>query len=167
MRYALMRSLDINNGPGICASLYVQGCSHHCDGCFNPDTWDFNGGMIWNRRTELQFIEVCKDEHVKNICILGGEPLDQGKDMLRLIKNLKEVKKPIWLWTGYTWEEILKNNSENEKIRFQVVEEVDVLVDGRFVKSLKDESLRFKGSSNQRVIDVKKSLSTNSIVLYE
>ena len=167
MRYALARKYDINNGPGICASLFVQGCSHHCDGCFNPDTWDFNGGMIWNRRTELQFIEVCKDEHVKNICILGGEPLDQGKDMLRLIKNLKEVKKPIWLWTGYTWEEILKNNSENEKIRFQVVEEVDVLVDGRFVKSLKDESLRFKGSSNQRVIDVKKSLSTNSIVLYE
>ena len=69
MRYALMRSMDINNGPGICASLYVQGCKQHCKECFNPETWDYDGGHLWNRRTELQFIEACKNEHIKNICI--------------------------------------------------------------------------------------------------
>ena len=175
MRYALARSMDINNGPGICATLYVQGCSHHCKGCFNPETWDFNGGQLWNRRTELQFIEVCKKPNVKNICILGGEPLDQGKDMYDLLMRIKdEVGKPIWLWTGYTWEEIIRdknmitqqNLNPKKMIMESIITTCDIVIDGQFVEDLYDESLKYRGSSNQRVIDVKESLKRKEIVLY-
>ena len=175
MRYALARSMDINNGPGICTTLYVQGCSHHCKGCFNPETWDFNGGQLWNRRTELQFIEACKKPNVKNICILGGEPLDQGKDMYDLLMRIKdEVGKPIWLWTGYTWEEIIRdknmvtqqNLNPEKMIMESIITTCDIVIDGPFVEDLYDESLKYRGSSNQRVIDVKESLKRKEIVLY-
>ena len=175
MRYALARSMDINNGPGICTTLYVQGCSHHCKGCFNSETWDFNGGQLWNRRTELQFIEACKKPNIKNICILGGEPLDQGKDMYDLLIRIKdEVGKPIWLWTGYTWEEIIRdknmvtqqNLNPKKMIMKSIITTCDIVIDGQFVEDLYDESLKYRGSSNQRVIDVKESLKRKEIVLY-
>ncbi len=176
MRYALMRSMDVNNGPGICASLYVQGCRRQCKECFNPETWDYNGGHIWNRRTEFQFVEVCKNEHVKNICILGGEPLDQGKELFDLLIKLKEeVNKPIWLWTGYIWEDIIKDKDMVYQQNFDVdrmfkegiLTSCDVVIDGPFVFELKDSSLKYRGSSNQRVIDVKESIKQNKIILYE
>lgn len=175
MRYALIRSLDINNGPGICASLYVQGCSHHCDGCFNPETWDFNGGEHFTRRTKFQFIEACKEENIKRICILGGEPLDQGKDMLDLIQELTEIGKPIWLWTGYTWEDIVPRTNiisqqsmdMSKSIKKWILKYCDVVIDGKFVEELKDKKLMYRGSSNQRVIKVKETLEQNKICLYE
>jgi anaerobic ribonucleoside-triphosphate reductase activating protein len=161
--------MDINNGPGICATLYVQGCSHHCKGCFNPETWDFDGGQLWNRRTELQFIEACKKPNVKNICILGGEPLDQGKDLIKLIIRLKsEVGKPIWLWTGYKIEDIVADSKGIDNIDKQLIITLcDVVIDGPFISTLKDNSLKYRGSSNQRVIDVEKSIKHNKIILYE
>lgn len=175
MRYALAREMDINNGPGICASLYVQGCSHHCKGCFNPETWDFNDGHIWNRRTEFQFIDACKSPHVKNVCILGGEPLDQGKDMFDLLMRIKnEVNKPIWLWTGYVWEDIIRDKTKitqqdfdvNRMIKENILSMCNVVIDGPFKEDLYDESLKYRGSSNQRVINVRESLKSNTIVLY-
>ena len=176
MRYSQIRTLDINNGPGLCVSLYVQGCKRHCDQCFNPETWDYSGGKLWNRRVEIQFIEACKDEHIKNICILGGEPLDQGKELLDLLVKLKEkVKKPIWLWTGYTWEDVVKDKNRvyqqnfdiDKIIKEEILTMCDVVIDGPFVYEKMDTSLRYRGSANQRVINVKESLKQNKVVLYE
>ena len=155
LRYAKIKKMDIDNAPGICVSLFTQGCSHHCKGCFNPETWDPNGGMLFNRRVEFQFLDLCKGEHIKNICFLGGEPMDQPDDLLNLIKKVKEVApdKGIWLWTGYTYEELVHN--ENDSVK-GILDIIDVLVDGPFVETLSDKKLRFCGSSNQRVLEMKK-----------
>lgn len=168
--------MDINNGPGICASLYVQGCKRHCKECFNSDTWNYNGGFLWTPKIEEQFIEVCKNEHIKNICILGGEPLDQGKELLDLLVKLnREVKKSIWLWTGYTWEEIIRDKNKVYQQNFDIdrickediLNVCDIVIDGPFIKDLMDTSLRYRGSSNQRVIDVKKTLEQKTVILYK
>ena len=153
MNYALIRENDIANGPGVRTSLFVSGCRHHCKGCFNPDTWDFNGGEIFSRRVEYQFLELCKKEYIKNICILGGEPMDQPEDLLKLLKKVKETvpNKEIWLWTGYIYEDIV--NSENEA-RKEILNVIDVLVDGPFIEELADKGLRYYGSTNQRVLNL-------------
>ena len=155
LRYAKIRKMDIDNAPGICVSLFTQGCSHHCKGCFNPETWDPNGGMLFNRRVEFQFLELCKGEHVKNICILGGEPMDQAEDLLPILKKVKEVApdKGIWLWTGYVYENLVNGNNETMK---EILNTIDVLVDGPFIEDLADKKLRYYGSSNQRVLELKK-----------
>ena len=174
MRYSLIRTMDINNGPGICASLYVQGCSHHCKDCFNSGTWDFKGGYLWTDKVKNRFLNACEEEHIKNVCILGGEPLDQGKELFEL---LLRITKPIWLWTGYTWEEIFnikkdgtvtqQKLDEKHLLMSGIVMLCDVIVDGPFISELQDKSLKYRGSSNQRVIDVKKSLEEKKVVLYE
>ena len=154
LRYAKIRKIDIDNAPGICISLFVQGCSHHCKGCFNPETWDPNDGLLFNRRVEIQFLELCKQKHIKNICILGGEPMEQPDDLLIILEKVKEVApdKGIWLWTGYTYEELVNRNNESINGILYII---DTLVDGPFVVDLADKNLRFCGSSNQRVIDLK------------
>ena len=154
LKYAKIRKMDIDNAPGICVSLFVQGCSHHCKGCFNPETWNPENGMLFNRRVEIQFLDLCKSEHIKNICILGGEPMDQPEDLLVLLKKVKEVApdKGIWLWTGYIYEDILNGDNEARK---EILNIIDVLVDGPFVEELADKRLRFCGSSNQRVLELK------------
>lgn len=154
LKYATIKSMDIDNAPGICVSLFVQGCFHHCKGCFNPETWDPNGGLLFNRRVEYQFLELCKGNHIKNICILGGEPMDQADDLLKLLTKVKEVApdKGIWIWTGYTYEELINRNSESIN---GILDIIDTLVDGPFVEKLADKKLRFCGSSNQRVLELK------------
>lgn len=160
MRYAKIRSQDIANGPGIRVSIYVQGCSRHCKNCFNPETWDFNGGHIFNRRVKEQFLALAEEKMIVGFSILGGEPLQQGKDMLDLVKSMKErfPNKTIWMWTGYKYEELDDQQRE-------IVSYIDTLVDGAFIEEEKCPSKRFKGSSNQRIIDVKKSLDAGEIVL--
>jgi anaerobic ribonucleoside-triphosphate reductase activating protein len=161
MRYAKIRSEDIANGPGIRVSIYVQGCSRHCPGCFNPETWDFNGGRIFNRRVKIQFLELArKNKSIVGFSILGGEPLQQGEDMLDLVKSMKEEypDKTIWMWTGYKYEEL--DDEQREIISY-----IDVLVDGEFVQDSKCPNKKFRGSDNQRIIDVKKTLETGKIQL--
>jgi anaerobic ribonucleoside-triphosphate reductase activating protein len=155
LRYAKIRETDIDNAPGICVSLFVQGCSHHCKGCFNSSTWDFNGGMLFDEKIEEQFLNLCKNKYIKNICILGGEPMDQADDLLKLLKKIKEIApgKGIWIWTGYTYEVLLKHGSDSTK---EILNIIDVLVDGPFIENLADKNLRFYGSSNQRVLELKK-----------
>ena len=162
MRYAMIRKQDIANGPGIRTSIYVQGCSHHCSGCFNPETWDFNGGNIWNRRIKIQFLELAKPDYIVGFSILGGEPLQQDEDMYELVKSMKEEypNKTIWMWTGYRFEDL-------NDYQLKIIRLIDVLVDGRFDNDLKDSKLKFRGSSNQRIIDVQESLKQNKIVKYE
>ena len=155
LRYAKIKKMDIDNAPGICVSLFVQGCSHRCKGCFNPDTWNPEGGTLFNRRAEYQFLELCKEQHVKNICILGGEPMDQPEDLLLVLKKVKQSApdKGIWLWTGYIYEDLLNGDNEARK---EILNIIDVLVDGPFIEDLADKRLRFCGSSNQRVLELKK-----------
>ena len=162
MRYFKVRSTDISNGPGIRISIWVQGCSRHCPGCFNPETWDFNGGKLFSQHAKEQFLKLANDKDIVGFSILGGEPLQQGNDMLDLVKSMKEEypDKTIWMWTGYTYEELTDEQRE-------IVNYIDVLVDGSFVESKKCPSKRFRGSSNQRIIDIKKTLETNSIVIHD
>lgn len=145
MRYAKIRKMDISNGPGIRVSLFVQGCNFHCKGCFNKETWNFNGGKIWDKEIEDEFIKLCKKPHIGAISILGGEPLQQDSDLLNLLKRIKrEVDKPISLWTGYKFKDIPESQRE-------VLKYVDEITDGQFIENLKDYKLEFKGSSNQKV----------------
>lgn len=166
MRYALIRKMDISNGPGVGVSLFVQGCHLHCKGCFNSITWDFNGGKEWNDDVKQKFLELASKPYIKRISILGGEPLspENSYDLYELITEIKDKlpDKVIWLYTGYLFEYAI-NNQSNRKI----LELCDVVVDDRYVEELKDIGLPWCGSSNQRVIDVQETLKQNKIVLYD
>lgn len=162
MNYAKIRKLDVTNGPGIRTTLFVSGCTHNCEGCFNKEQQDFNYGNKFTKETEDEFIQLTKNKQIKGVNILGGEPMKQIMDdtLLNLLKRIKlETDKPIWLWSGYTFEEIVNNPK-----RLEILREVDVLIDGKFQADKRDIMLKYRGSSNQRVIDVKKSLEQGNIV---
>ena len=163
MNFAQIRKYDVANGPGIRTTIFVTGCTHKCPNCFNEEYQDFNFGNPWTRKETDEVIEDLKLDEVKGLTVLGGEPFQNEVDLLQILRDIKkEVQKEIWIFSGYTYEEILKD--QNKK---KLLEECDVLVDGRFVEALKDLSLRFRGSSNQRIIDVKKSLEANEVVLFD
>lgn len=163
MRYNTIRKMDIANGPGVRVSIFMQGCAFHCENCFNKETWDFDKGEEFTDEVIDNVIELCKPSFIKGLSILGGEPWHPKNidGTTKLVKRFKEVfpDKTIWSWSGYTFEDYL---SKQDGIKY-----VDVVVDGRFVDSLKNPTLKFKGSSNQRVIDVAKSLEKNEVILYE
>jgi anaerobic ribonucleoside-triphosphate reductase activating protein len=160
MRYNTIRQLDIANGPGCRVSLFVQGCSFNCPGCFNTVARDFSGGKEFTDQTMQLLLELAEPAHVSGLSILGGEPLHpkNRKDVLKVAKKFKAVypDKTVWIWTGYLWEDVVDDLPGSG---------VDVLVDGQFKEELKDLRLKYRGSSNQRVIDVK--ASTSGIILYE
>ena len=162
MRYNTIRQLDIANGKGCRVSLFVQGCSFNCPGCFNTVARDFEGGKEFTDQTMDLLLELAKPDHISGLSILGGEPLHPKNrtDVLNLVKKFKEKypNKTVWLWTGYLWEEVASDLVDSG---------VDVVVDGRFVEDLKDLRLKYRGSSNQRVIDVQASFKNNNITLYE
>lgn len=149
--------------PGVRASLFVSGCTHHCKGCFNKVTWDFNYGNKWDTETENKFIKHLQKPEIVGVNILGGEPLQQDETLLKLLKRIKqEVKKPIWLWTGY----VIDKEIEQDKTKVlanKILRECDVVVDGRFIEAKKDLKLKYRGSSNQRVIDIKETLRASSL----
>lgn len=170
MRYASIRSMDISNGEGVGVSLFVQGCHFHCKNCFNQDTWDFLGGKEWNREIEDEFMKLVSRPYIKRVSLLGGEPLadENVLDIMRLINRIKTEcpDKKIWCYTGYTWEQIFPivnpylNLTQAEMTRQNVVKNCDILVDGRFVEEEKDLSLEFRGSKNQKIIDVKERMTS-------
>ncbi|MGV3027037.1 anaerobic ribonucleoside-triphosphate reductase activating protein [Clostridium thermobutyricum] len=162
MNYAQIRKFDVTNGPGVRTTLFVSGCTHKCDGCFNDEQQNFNYGNEFNKETEDEFIKYTLNPQIKGVNILGGEPMQQTKDntLLNLLKRIKkETAKPIWLWSGYTYEQIL---SDPKKL--ELLNQVDVLIDGKFQIANRNISLKYRGSSNQRVIDVKKSLKENKVI---
>lgn len=185
MRFASIRNLDISNGEGVGVSLFVQGCDRHCFNCFNPDTWDFNGGKEWTEEAKNKFIRLIDRPYINRISVLGGEPLaEQNLDeVLSLIKEIRISfpEKTIWLYTGFRWNYIMNyqpvetddfdyieesyNDAVMEK-RKQIITSCDVVVDGEYIDEQKDITLKWRGSSNQRVIDVKQSLAQNKVVLY-
>ena len=165
MNYADLRKYDTANGSGIGTTIFVSGCNFHCPNCFNKDTtWDFNSGKEFTKEVEDKFINYAKDNHVNHVSLLGGEVFHQDLDtILNLVKRIKEeVNKPIYVWTGFTWDELLKDDRKIEILKY-----IDVLTDGRFEQDKKDMSLLYKGSWNQKTIDVKSSLSKGKIIKYE
>ena len=173
MRYALIREMDVSNGVGVGVSLFVQGCHFHCKGCFNPETWDFSGGNEWTSETENKFIELAGKPYIKRISILGGEPLadENVYDVMMLLKKIRRIypDKKIWLYTGYTWESISALYRKDFE-RCEALSYVDVLVDGQFQLDKQDTLNReivFAGSTNQRIIDVQKSIASGSIIPFQ
>lgn len=163
MHYNKIRKMDVSNGPGIRVSIFMQGCTFKCKGCFNPETHDFNGGKEFTDETIERILDLCSKEHIVGLSILGGEPLHPKniEGTTKLAKTFKEKypDKTIWLWSGFLFDRDLKEK--------EVLNYIDVLVDGQYNCELYSPILRWKGSSNQRVIDVKKSLLNNKVELLE
>lgn len=198
MRYSSMRNLDISNGEGVGVSLFVQGCPFHCFGCFNSDTWDFNGGKEWTEETKNKFLKLIDRPYIKRVSFLGGECLAEQNlnEILSLIQEIRNSypDKTIWLYTGYHVfinypeshrqhkvilstrpnastniiydDELFFKKKEEDRKRSEIIFNVDVLVDGEYIDEQKNLSLKWRGSKNQRVIDVKQSLAQNKMVLY-
>ena len=163
MNFAQIRKYDVANGPGIRTTIFVTGCTHKCHNCFNEEYQDFDFGDPWTQKETDEVIKDLKLDEVKGLTILGGEPFQNEVDLLQVLRDIKkEVQKDIWIFSGYTYEEILRDDNKKK-----LLEECDVLVDGRFVEALKDLSLRFRGSSNQRIIDIKKSLAAKEVILFD
>ena len=160
MRYNKIRKMDISNGPGVRVSIYMQGCAFNCKNCFNPETHNFQGGKEFNQDTINRVLELCENENVEGLSILGGEPMHPNniEGTTKLAKAFKEKypNKNVWAWSGYKFDEDLKDK--------EVVKYLDVLVDGQYVDEARNPILEWKGSSNQRVIDVKKSIQNHEIV---
>jgi anaerobic ribonucleoside-triphosphate reductase activating protein len=157
MNYANIKNCDIANGLGVRVSLFVSGCTHHCPGCFNQIAWDFNYGKDFNKEVQDKIIELLSPSYIDGFSILGGEPLsDFNLDkVLDLAKSAKEVQpeKDIWLWTGYVIDDALSNEKKAEKVK-KILKYVDVIIDGPFVQELKDVAIRYRGSTNQRILRV-------------
>ena len=152
------------NGPGIRRVFFAQGCKHHCKGCFNPDTHDFNGGQLMNM-DEL-IADTLDNPMIKGVTFSGGDPIEQADKFAYMAKAFKKAKLNIWCYTGYTFEELLEMSKKNEGI-LELINNIDVLVDGKFQIENKVEGLKYRGSSNQRIIDVHESLKHNEITILE
>lgn len=163
MRYNKIRKMDISNGKGVRVSIFVQGCTFNCKNCFNPETHDFAGGKEFTDDTINRVLELCANENIEGLSILGGEPMHPKNigGVTLLAKKFKEKypQKTLWAWTGYNFENYLKDK--------EIVKYLDVLVDGQYVDELHDFRLKWRGSSNQRVIDIPKTLKKGEIVLFE
>lgn len=162
--YAKINDMDVINGSGIRVSVFFSGCTHKCENCFNSELWDFDCGEKFTEETILTIIDLMKPDYISGLSILGGEPFDNIIAVKRLTDKVKDMypEKNIWIWSGYTYEQLLLKESA-----INILRDIDILVDGRFEEDKKDLTLPFRGSSNQRIINVKKSLKSNSVILYE
>ena len=174
MHYGMIKKNDIANGEGIRTTLFVSGCRNRCKGCFQPQTWDFNYGEPFTKETENEIFSTFQNPFVRGLSVLGGEPMEpeNQRDLLPFLREFKErfPQKTIWLYTGNTYEELAGITVGSDKrlpITDEILALVDILVDGRYVEELKSIGLRFRGSSNQRVIDMNKTRETGSIVIWE
>lgn len=156
MNYAKIRKMDISNGPGVRVSIFVSGCNNNCKGCFNKEAQDFNYGNLYTKEVESKIVDYLKSDYIQGLSILGGEPFEfkNQETVLNLINRVKKAfpEKNIWIWSGFTIENLL---SRKDKITNEILKKIDVLVDGPFIENLKDPKLQFRGSSNQRIINIK------------
>ena len=172
MYYGEIKKCDIANGEGVRVSLFVSGCTHHCLGCFNEATWDFHYGKEFTEETEKELLDALEPSYINGLSLLGGEPFEP-ENQKALVPFLRKVKerypgKNIWCYSGYLYDsQLLSESRARCEYTDEMLSMIDVLVDGRFVESLKDITLVFRGSSNQRIIDVKKSLESGDVVLWE
>lgn len=170
MNYVEVKNYDISNGTGVRVSLFVSGCTHKCKNCFNKEAWDFNYGHEFNDKVIDEIISYLAHDYIEGLTILGGEPMELSNQegILPLIKKVRKQfpNKNIWIYTGYSFDDDLLPWSKKYDFTKEILENVDVIVDGEFVEEKKDISKYFRGSSNQRIIDVKESLKRGEIVLH-
>ena len=170
MHYHQYYPVDVVNGPGTRATLFVSGCEHQCPGCYNQSTWRLDGGKPFDEAMSDRVISDLNDTRIKRrgLSLSGGDPLHPANvpQVLALVKRVRAEcpGKDIWCWTGYTWEELMREGESPDKR--ELLEQIDILVDGRYIKDLHDSLLQFRGSSNQRIIDVPKSLESGQVVLW-
>ena len=164
MNYMEIKKSDIANGPGVRVSLFVSGCTHHCKGCFNPETWDFEAGKPFDSLVEIDILNLLGRGYINGLTLLGGEPMEPQNRavLLPFLKKVREKypEKSIWCYSGYTFEELLESGAA------EILSFIDVLVDGEFILDKKDIRLPFRGSSNQRILDVHASLAEKTPVMY-
>lgn len=172
MNYATIKKLDVANGRGLRVSLFVSGCTHHCKGCFNPETWNFRYGEPFTKEIEDKILEYMSPGYISGLSLLGGEPFEP-ENQAALLPFLRRVKerypdKNIWCYSGYDFEkDMLTGNLGPWEITREMLSYIDILVDGEFVLEKKNPNLRFRGSSNQRVIRVPESLASDQVVLWD
>lgn len=176
MNYGNIKYFDVANGYGIRLSLFVSGCTNHCLGCFNQEAQDYNYGQPYTAETTQQIISHVSKPYIAGLSLLGGDPMCQNEDglkeLIELVKKIHDIGKTVWLWTGFTYEMLFPNALQNNLntitcLRQELFTNCDVVIDGPFIEEQKDLRLQWRGSANQRVIDVKKSLDSNKIILYE
>lgn len=171
MNYADLKKYDVANGPGVRVSLFVSGCTHHCRDCFNREAWDFDYGEPFTEKTVEEILAALSPDYIKGLSLLGGEPFEPQNQagLLSLLRRVHEKypEKSVWCYTGYDYEkDLLSGRVGNYNTVSEMLSYIDILVDGEFVAELKNLALRFKGSSNQRIIDVKESLKADEVVLW-
>lgn len=169
MNYAEIKPHDTANGRGVRVSLFVSGCTHHCKGCFNEETWDFRYGSVYDKAVEDKIINACNKPYIKGLSLLGGEPFEKAnqKDLCALLKRFRVEypNKDVWCYSGYTFDvDMVPGGAVWTEWTKDMLENIDFLVDGEFVEELKNLRLKFRGSSNQRIIDVKKSLKEGKAI---
>lgn len=171
MNFAKINKNDIANGIGIRVTLFVSGCTHYCKGCFNKEAWDFDFGQLFDEGVQNELLEALSPSYISGLTLLGGEPMEpqNQRALLPFLKRVKEMynNKTVWCYSGYTFEELTGESRARCEVTDEVLSLVDILVDGEFIEELKDISLRFKGSSNQRIIDMNKTRSSGEIVLWD
>lgn len=171
MNYATIKDCDIANGPGVRVSLFVSGCTHHCKGCFNEVAWDFNYGQPFTAETQEYILKLLKPNHIRGLTLLGGEPFEPQNqpavvELLRRVKS-EYPEKSIWAYSGYLYDKITSGTLGPWEVTREFLSYLDVLVDGPFVEEKKNLSLRFRGSENQRLIDIPETMKCGQIVLWK
>ena len=171
MNFATIKKRDIADGPGVRVSLFVSGCTHHCEGCFNEIAWDFDYGAPFTKAVEDELLEALAPDYIQGLTLLGGEPFEpeNQRALLPFLKRVREVypQKNIWCYSGYTLEQLQGESRARCEVTDEMLAQLDVLVDGRFVLAKKNIRLRFRGSENQRLIDMNKTRETGEIVLWD
>ena len=171
MNYGAIKKCDIANGGGVRTVLFVSGCTHHCKGCFQPETWNFDYGERYTKETEDEIIESLRPDYVDGITLLGGEPFEpeNQRELVKLLRRIKKElpQKTVWSFSGFTYEELTGDSRAVCEVTNEMLSMLDVLVDGEFVEAKRNISLRFRGSENQRLIDMNKTRKEGKIVLWD
>lgn len=164
MNYAKIKHFDIANGEGVRTSLFVSGCQFHCEDCFNSETWDYNYGNLYTKETENHILSTLQDRYIDGLSILGGDPLWQDEDgiaqLTKLVEQVKSIGKTVWIWSGFTWEQLPSLSASKQNL----IKLCDVMIDGLYNKTLRDLRLKWRGSSNQRVINIQKSIKEGKVI---
>ena len=164
MNYAKIKHFDIANGEGVRTSLFVSGCQFHCEDCFNSETWDYNYGNLYTKETENHILSTLQDHYIDGLSILGGDPLWQDEDgiaqLTKLVEQVKSIGKTVWIWSGFTWEQLPSLSASKQNL----IKLCDVMIDGLYNKTLRDLRLKWRGSSNQRVINIQQSIKEGKVI---
>lgn len=171
MNYSLIRNCDIANGPGVRVSLFVSGCTRHCPGCFQPETWDFSYGEPFTLKTQMEILQLLKPNYIDGLTVLGGEPFEpcNQSSLLPFVETVRKEypNKTIWFYSGYTYEQFMDRTGDDKIITEFILDKIDILVDGPFIQDKKNVALTFRGSENQRIINIMDTMACGEIVLWE